>query len=408
MISFMPSQKVQRRSTFNFGGSRDTQYWRDRWKARLDLPQGSRMQLKHHTYSILACELSPQIVWRPMCLCKIDQVYVRSSMECMWGALCDGYVGSSTVIFLTCPKDSMERHTISGDVCGAQLNFGPMSRAFHLSLLYYVSLGGRDARIPRRINSALLSSQHMLGEHYTGVSWAGARLARSVSNRSQKSCIAHAVHMSANEWDSGNFARSYHDCMFHSDSHAQLQKCAHVDFLFSLLLHILQNKTTRYQPTRTPYKLTIHDIIISLSGAYISRSKTGEYTYHQTSRTSTRAAKFSMIVCFLNRNIGELESVHDAFINFCVGVTYETVGRAICETQQKTFSNIHDLACSAPACYSHACLTMGVRAGGSWVGVHVLCYCTHFITSNVQNTFIHSMALIFKTYVVLWGKKKIL
>jgi hypothetical protein len=69
------------------------------------------MQMKRHTYRIWAWELSPQIVWQPMCLCKIDQVYVRSSMECMWGALCNGYVGgSSTVIFLTFPKDSMECH----------------------------------------------------------------------------------------------------------------------------------------------------------------------------------------------------------------------------------------------------------------------------------------------------------
>jgi hypothetical protein len=99
------------------------------------------MQLKRHTYKIWAWELSPEILWQPMCLCKIDQVYVRSSMDCMWGALCDGYVGSSTAIFLTLSKDSMECHTISGDVCGAQLSFEPMSRAFHLSLLYSVSLG---------------------------------------------------------------------------------------------------------------------------------------------------------------------------------------------------------------------------------------------------------------------------
>jgi hypothetical protein len=62
-------------------------------------------------------------------------------MECMWGGLCDVYVGSSTVIFLSFPKDSMECHTISGNVCGAQWSFEPMSRAFHLSLLYYVSMG---------------------------------------------------------------------------------------------------------------------------------------------------------------------------------------------------------------------------------------------------------------------------
>jgi hypothetical protein len=55
-------------------------------------------------------------------------------MECMWGALCDGCVGNSTVIFLTFPEDSMECHTISGKVCGAQLGSEPMSRAFHLSL----------------------------------------------------------------------------------------------------------------------------------------------------------------------------------------------------------------------------------------------------------------------------------
>ncbi len=61
-------------------------------------------------------------------------------MECTWRALCDGNVGSSIVIFLTFPKDSMECHTISGNVCGAQLSFEPMSRAFHLSLVYYVSL----------------------------------------------------------------------------------------------------------------------------------------------------------------------------------------------------------------------------------------------------------------------------
>jgi hypothetical protein len=123
--------------------SRDTQYWRDRWKARLDLHRGSRMQLKRHTYRIWAWELSPQIVWWPMWLSKIDQVYVRSSMECMWGALCDGYVGSSAVMFLTFPKDSMECHTISGYECGVQLSFEPMSRAFHLSLLYYVSMLAR-------------------------------------------------------------------------------------------------------------------------------------------------------------------------------------------------------------------------------------------------------------------------
>ncbi len=98
------------------------------------------MQLMRHTYRIKAWELSPQIVWRPMCLRKIDQVYVRSSMYCMWGALCDGYVGSSTELFLSFPKDSMECHTISGNECGAQLSFEPVSRTFHPSLLYYVSL----------------------------------------------------------------------------------------------------------------------------------------------------------------------------------------------------------------------------------------------------------------------------
>jgi hypothetical protein len=76
------------------------------------------MQLKRYTYRIWAWELSPQIAWRPMCLCKTDQVYVRSSMDCMWGALCDVYVGSCTVIFLPFPKDSMECHTISGNYVG--------------------------------------------------------------------------------------------------------------------------------------------------------------------------------------------------------------------------------------------------------------------------------------------------
>ncbi len=49
-------------------------------------------------------------------------------------------MGSSTVIFLSFPKDSTECHTISGNVCGAQLSFELMRRAFHLSLLNYVSL----------------------------------------------------------------------------------------------------------------------------------------------------------------------------------------------------------------------------------------------------------------------------
>ncbi len=44
------------------------------------------------------------------------------------------------LIFLTFPKDSMKCLTISGYVCGVQLSFEPKSRAFHLSLLYYVFL----------------------------------------------------------------------------------------------------------------------------------------------------------------------------------------------------------------------------------------------------------------------------
>ncbi len=80
-------------------------------------------------------KLSPRIVWWPMCQCKLCPVYVRSSMVRMWGASYRAYVGSSSFTFPSTLRHFMERHTIAGYVCGAQLSFKPGSWGFRLPII---------------------------------------------------------------------------------------------------------------------------------------------------------------------------------------------------------------------------------------------------------------------------------
>jgi hypothetical protein len=96
------------------------------------------IQLKCQTYKIWVWGLSPQVVWQPMWLCKVYQVYVRTSMMYMWEA---------SVYFFPELKHSMGCHPTSGHVCGAQLSLGLRCRALHLPIIYSVSLCPQQAHI---------------------------------------------------------------------------------------------------------------------------------------------------------------------------------------------------------------------------------------------------------------------